>query len=193
MSDVCSGVFYFFFLLMIRRPPRSTLVPYTTLFRSPGITGLIAEDAALLEELGDILSPFSVLTAILIFVKNTVALSLSFILSPILCLAPILALIVNGWLLSFVVASVAQEESLGYVLGGLLPHGILEIPALIMAQAAALSFGTTAMLALVKKERRKLLRPNLKQNLRYLWIALALLLPAAIIETYVTPLVLNMK
>src|SRR2546430_12320544 len=29
------GTFYFFFL-MIRRPPRSTLFPYTTLFRSPG-------------------------------------------------------------------------------------------------------------------------------------------------------------
>src|SRR6266542_2325081 len=29
----------FFFFLMIRRPPRSTLFPYTTLFRSPRITG----------------------------------------------------------------------------------------------------------------------------------------------------------
>src|SRR5215475_15297637 len=27
---------YFFFFLMIRRPPRSTLFPYTTLFRSRG-------------------------------------------------------------------------------------------------------------------------------------------------------------
>src|SRR5438309_9192440 len=27
---------YFFFFLMIRRPPRSTLFPYTTLFRSTG-------------------------------------------------------------------------------------------------------------------------------------------------------------
>src|SRR3989442_15999019 len=27
-----------FFFLMIRRPPRSTLFPYTTLFRSPGHT-----------------------------------------------------------------------------------------------------------------------------------------------------------
>src|SRR2546430_9744188 len=26
-----------FFFLMIRRPPRSTLFPYTTLFRSPGL------------------------------------------------------------------------------------------------------------------------------------------------------------
>src|SRR3712207_9462167 len=29
----------FFFFLMIRRPPRSTLFPYTTLFRSLGIRG----------------------------------------------------------------------------------------------------------------------------------------------------------
>src|SRR5215213_11339039 len=28
----------FFFFLMIRRPPRSTLFPYTTLFRSPAST-----------------------------------------------------------------------------------------------------------------------------------------------------------
>src|SRR3989454_6884769 len=31
-DDVCS---FSFFFLMIRRPPRSTLFPYTTLFRSP--------------------------------------------------------------------------------------------------------------------------------------------------------------
>src|SRR5438045_8909991 len=30
----CSVFFAFFFFLMIRRPPRSTLFPYTTLFRS---------------------------------------------------------------------------------------------------------------------------------------------------------------
>src|SRR5687768_18075471 len=28
-------VYFIFFFLMIRRPPRSTLFPYTTLFRSP--------------------------------------------------------------------------------------------------------------------------------------------------------------
>src|ERR1039458_6609179 len=31
---VILGIFYLFFFLMIRRPPRSTLFPYTTLFRS---------------------------------------------------------------------------------------------------------------------------------------------------------------
>src|SRR5208283_5977779 len=32
----CARLHGFFFFLMIRRPPRSTLFPYTTLFRSPG-------------------------------------------------------------------------------------------------------------------------------------------------------------
>src|SRR2546426_10506455 len=30
-------LYYSFFFLMIRRPPRSTLFPYTTLFRSDGL------------------------------------------------------------------------------------------------------------------------------------------------------------
>src|SRR2546430_12315425 len=38
--SVCgTRLVYFFFFLMIRRPPRSTLFPYTTLFRSLATTG----------------------------------------------------------------------------------------------------------------------------------------------------------
>src|SRR2546421_3070435 len=39
MFPTCSCLcwFLFFFFLMIRRPPRSTLFPYTTLFRSPRV------------------------------------------------------------------------------------------------------------------------------------------------------------
>src|SRR5438067_4965059 len=36
---MCSFLLLFFFFLMIRRPPRSTLFPYTTLFRSRGQIG----------------------------------------------------------------------------------------------------------------------------------------------------------
>src|ERR1043165_9855175 len=45
MSAASSSSFLFFFL-MIRRPPRSTLFPYTTLFRSlRNLTGLVVGDA----------------------------------------------------------------------------------------------------------------------------------------------------
>src|SRR3712207_6993960 len=46
MGHMCISVFFF---LMIRRPPRSTLFPYTTLFRSSG------EQLAGGEGLGDII------------------------------------------------------------------------------------------------------------------------------------------
>src|SRR5574340_1510039 len=36
---------FFFFFLMIRRPPRSTLFPYTTLFRSDDVEPRVAERA----------------------------------------------------------------------------------------------------------------------------------------------------
>src|SRR6476646_11165475 len=35
-TDYSVVLCFLFFFLMIRRPPRSTLFPYTTLFRSPG-------------------------------------------------------------------------------------------------------------------------------------------------------------
>jgi stage II sporulation protein M len=154
------------------------------------IAELFSENLAAFEELAAIFVPFQITTAIFIFLKNVSALLISFVFSPILCLVPILALTVNGWLISFISVAVVQEESLGVLLAGLLPHGIFELPALIMGEAAALSFGALTIVALVSK-KKDLLLPGLKQNLRYLLIACTLLLPAAIIETYVTPLFLT--
>ena len=143
------------------------------------------------EQVGNILALPKPLIALFIFLKNTSALVISFVFSPILCLVPILALFINGWVIAFVSTLVIEEESLGFLLAGLLPHGIFELPALILGQAAALNFGVMAIRALFKKERRNLLLPGLKQNLKYFGVALALLLPAAIIETYITPLLLG--
>ncbi len=156
------------------------------------IADLLDEDVAALEELAELMATLPQLSVLfIILIKNTSALLISFVFSPIFCLVPVMALTFNGWILGLVSTAVIQEKSLGYLLAGLLPHGILELPALIMGEAVALSFGTAVLLALFKKERRKLLLPNIRQNLRYLTIALALLLPAAIIETYLTPLFLR--
>ncbi|MBI2329140.1 MAG: stage II sporulation protein M [Chloroflexi bacterium] len=157
-----------------------------------GIVGPFSEDIAGLEELAGFLASLPQSSVfLLILVKNTSAVLISFALSPIFCLAPVAALIFNGGLLGFVSAMVIEEKSLGYLLAGLLPHGIFELPALIIGEAVALSFGTAVLLALFKKERRSQLRPHLRHNLRYLLVALGLFLPAAIIETYITPLLLR--
>jgi len=156
------------------------------------IPGLLSEDVSALEELADFLSPLPQASVfVFIFIKNVSAVLISLVLSPVFCLVPVLALIINGGVIGLVSASVIQEKSLGYLLAGLLPHGIFELPAFIIGEAVALSFGAAVTLSLFKKERRKLVLPNVRQNLRYLVVALALLLPAAIIETYVTPLLLT--
>src|SRR5256885_5536671 len=43
MGSVFALLMVYFFFLMIRRPPRSTLFPYTTLFRSRQMLGLADE------------------------------------------------------------------------------------------------------------------------------------------------------
>jgi stage II sporulation protein M len=159
--------------------------------RPGGAVDFLTGQISAIEKLSAMLGPFQITTVVLIFFKNALAVVLGFLLSPILCLFPIFTLALNGVFLSFVSVMVVQQRSLFYLVAGILPHGIIEIPAVIIGEAAALSFGTMAISALFNSDRRKLLLPNLKQNLKYLTLALGLLVPAAIIETFVTPLVLG--
>jgi len=155
------------------------------------VVNLFSGELAAFEKLASMLGPFQATTAVIIFFKNVSTLLFSFVFSPILCLFPVLALVLNGSLISFVSVIVAQEESLLLVLAGMLPHGIFEIPALIIGEAAALSFGTATIIAIFSRGRRNQLLPNFKMNLKYLILAFILLVPAAIIETFVTPLFLQ--
>ena len=157
-----------------------------------GAAGILFQDVAAFDELAGIWDLFPLpLVALFIFLKNVSVLLLSFVLSPLVLLMPILVLTVNGWFIGLVSIVVIEEESLGFLLTGLLPHGVFEIPAFILGLAAALSSGTLVILALFRRERGKQLLPGLKQNFKYLIIAITLLLPAAIIETFVTPLLLT--
>ena len=165
---------------------------FSGLFAPASMVNLFSEEITALEELARFLAPLpQSIVFVVLFITNVSTLLISFILSPILCLWPIVVLTLNGWLIAFVSAIIVQEKSLGFVLAGLLPHGIFELPALIIGQAAALSFGAMAVLALIKKDKRNRLLPTLKQSLKFLVLALGLLLIAAIIETYVTPLLLT--
>lgn len=153
--------------------------------------GLLSDDLASLGELAGILAPFTFSMFIFIFIKNVVALLFSFAFAPIFCIVPVATLVLNGGILGLIATIVMEQESLGFVLAGLLPHGIIELSALFIGEAAALSLGVMLIMALFKKEKRGLVLPNLKQNLRYLALAVGLMLPAAAIETYLTPLLIG--
>jgi len=156
-----------------------------------GLSGLFSEEASALEELVAGLGPYQLTTAVFIYFKNAVAVVVSFLFSPFLCIVPVVALLFNSAFLSYISIMVVEEKSLWFLLAGILPHGIFEIPALIIGEAAALSFGVSLIIALFTRDRGHRLLPRFKTNLKYLLIALALLVPAAIIETFVTPLLLT--
>lgn len=156
-----------------------------------GIADLFSEQVSTLGDIGDFLRPFSLTMLAFLYLKNALVLVVSFLFSPFLCLIPVIALLFNSAFLSYIAVIIAQEKSLGFLLAGLLPHGIFEIPALIIGEAAALSFGVAMIVALFTRDRGNRLLPRFKTNLKYLLIALALLVPAAIIETFVTPIFLS--
>jgi stage II sporulation protein M len=158
---------------------------------NPAGSGLSIEDIAGLKELTKILIPGSAIMFVFILIKNVMALVISFAFSPIFCITPIITLLANGWLIGYISPGVIEQKSIGYVLVGILPHGIFEIPALVMAQSAALNFGAHTLMTVFKKRKGQPIAANFKYNVRYLVIALFLLVPAAIIETFLTPWLLK--
>ncbi|MFH1003024.1 MAG: stage II sporulation protein M [Chloroflexota bacterium] len=155
------------------------------------LAALLEQDLRALQELGSTLSPFHITTALFIYLKNASVLLFSFALGPLFLLFPLLVLVVNGWVIAVVSVEVVKQASLAYLLTGILPHGVVEIPALLLGEAAAFSFGSTLILAFFRRENRAQLRPAVRRSLRYLLVALILFLPAAVIETYLTPWLLG--
>lgn len=126
-----------------------------------------------------------------IFFKNTLAVAASIVLSPVFLLVPVLTLLVNGWLIGLVSGAVVHEQSAGYLLAGLLPHGIFELPALFLGEAVAFSIGFAVIKALFKNQTAGL-KASIKHEMRFLIPIVILFAVAAAIETYVTPVVLKL-
>jgi stage II sporulation protein M len=159
---------------------------------APEANGVGAGQLGALEELAELITSLPGWAMFLaILAKNAAALVFSFVMSPLFLVMPLLGLLLNGWVIGVVAESVVAEHSLGYLLTGLLPHGILELPAFFMGQAAALGFGAAVMRAVISAEQRSRLPVALRTNLKFLVIALILLVPAAAVETFVTPRLLN--
>jgi len=129
---------------------------------------------------------------IYILTNNITAIVFAFILAPFLCIFPLFSLFVNGFVIGVVGALVLEQESVLFLMAGFLPHGILEIPALLIALAASLRFGFNTMKGILRKSWRNTIKPVFLENAKLLGKAVALLVPAALIETFITPIFLGL-
>ncbi|WP_159887896.1 stage II sporulation protein M [Paenibacillus puerhi] len=128
-----------------------------------------------------------------IFLNNT-KVSLQVILSGLFFgIPPLFLLVSNGILLGYVGADGANQHSVFDVVKGIAPHGILELPAIVVACALSLRLGVLVskwLISLPSPTRSKIVVQQLKVYARSL-VPLCLLLVlvlfiAAIIESTVT-------
>lgn len=95
-------------------------------------------------------------------------------------------LLFNGLLVGYVLTPIANEFGIDVVIVGIVPHGILELPAFFVA--AAVTFRVLHLVYLrVRRRRDRLFEPGDTKRIGYLliaaWIVLAI---AAFVEMYVT-------
>jgi stage II sporulation protein M len=125
-----------------------------------------------------------------IFFNNTLKTLIVLFAGFFFGIAPLIFIIINGQVIGLVIAVSYQKEGWARILLGLGPHGIFEIPALIIAS----SYGLWLGVQFYKKLRfNQPFRPALKLAWsKYLRLVLPMLLIAALIETFITTALLQM-
>ncbi|WP_456329506.1 stage II sporulation protein M [Archaeoglobus sp.] len=103
---------------------------------------------------------------------------------------PVMFVALNGYIVGVVVSWRTPEWGLWKVVLAILPHGILEIPAIIIACAYGVWLGYRFYLALFKGEEFKIYL--LRAIRAYVKLVLPLLLIAAFVEAFITPMVVGM-
>ncbi|KAF0195035.1 MAG: hypothetical protein FD169_1590 [Bacillota bacterium] len=125
---------------------------------------------------------------ITLFIHNLRAVASSIIFGAALGIFPVVGMVLNGALLGVVMGFGVTHASIAVIAAGILPHGIIEIPALIIGAGAGLYLGWGTF--------NKRLWPGYKQAgidaSKILLLCVGLLAVAAVIEVNITPLVMNL-
>lgn len=132
----------------------------------------------------------SAVVAANIFVNNLQTSVILFIGGAAFGLITILVLSVNGFVIGIVIEYVRQEQGLYVILAGILPHGIFEIPALVLAGMFGLLLGGELWKEL--HGSGDAITAAEQNGRRFLVYVLPLLGIAAIIEGFITPEIIQL-
>lgn len=100
-------------------------------------------------------------------------------------IAPALFIIANGFIIGIVVGFAMSQWGPLYVLIGIVPHGVIELPMVFISAAIGLKLGYETLMALVKG-KKEVFGEIAKGLLMFIFYILPLLFIAAFIETFVT-------
>lgn len=147
------------------------------------------ETELILKRTKEVLEPIIKMSSIsqffFIFLKNSLTLFFGLVLGIIFGIYPFLVLFSNGTILGILAFSSSQNFSWLKFLLGILPHGIIEIPVLILAGAIGLKLGKIAFDRIFKNIKG--LEKEISLALEFFWkILLPLLVISAAIEVFIT-------
>ena len=143
-----------------------------------------------LEMLRWILDQPPFLIMMIIFLKNLLASAMAMLLGLGLGLVPLMVVTSNGFLLGIVGYAAVQKAGMLFLLAGILPHGIIELPVVLISIAIGFRLGYLLALTLAKEKAD--LSGETRMAVHFLVRAVApLLFLAAAIETFITPIAIS--
>ncbi len=128
--------------------------------------------------------PFMIM--IIIFLKNSLACAMSVLLGLGLGLLPLLIVVTNGFMLGVVSYNVIQKAGPLYLLAGILPHGIIELPVVLISIALGFRLGYLVALSVLGEKADLVKETKIAVHILLLRL-MPLLFLAASIETFITP------
>jgi stage II sporulation protein M len=134
-----------------------------------------------------------------IFLNNALKSILIIFAGMFFGLLPIGFLLINGMVIGYLAELQAEAGLMGLFLKGILPHGIIEIPAIVLACAYGIKFGTImgkGLLRLLSSRGRSVFAADLERFIKLtvplVGLLVVSLLVAAIIESTITPWLIQM-
>jgi stage II sporulation protein M len=124
--------------------------------------------------------------ALAIFLNNSLKTLAVIVGGPLAGILPLVFLLVNGYVLGLVVHMSIRSEGVLAALLSIVPHGVLELPAILLGTSIGLMLGVHGIKRLFGKGERTL-SAELWRGVRFfLIIILPLLLLSAFIEAFIT-------
>jgi stage II sporulation protein M len=143
-----------------------------------------------LEMLKWILDQPPILIMMIIFLKNLLASAMAMLLGLGLGLIPLMVVTSNGFLLGIVGYAAVQKAGFLFLAAGILPHGIIELPVVLVS--IAIGFRLGYLLALTLAKEKVDLSGETRMAIHFLWHWVTpLLFLAAAIETFITPIAIS--
>ena len=160
---------------------------------------LIGQNAAeeAIKQLGGVLerlaptANLAILLFLMIFINNAIKALGLIVLGILLGVPPVLFIGLNGFVVGSVGSALESLKGWRYVIASVVPHGVIEIPMILLATALSLTVGIESLKWLGRRESRVKLQLSdcLKVYVRWILPGLAV---AAIIEAFVTPLLIGL-